>query len=79
MFSFMKIATYAALAFGTLASAIPTPAPVPEAAALEERSGKTITAILTGLHSDLQHSCGAMCTFAVALFAVGTLAHSMYS
>ncbi|KZV72689.1 hypothetical protein PENSPDRAFT_750676 [Peniophora sp. CONT] len=59
MFSFMKIATFAALAFGTLASAIPAPAPVPvaEAGAIEARdtaATQTVTQILTQLNNDLQ-------------------------
>ena len=55
MFSFMKIATVAALAFGTFASAIPAPAPVPEAGALEARSvGPTVTDVLTGLETNLK-------------------------
>ncbi|KZV63614.1 hypothetical protein PENSPDRAFT_757801 [Peniophora sp. CONT] len=59
MFSFMKIATFAALAFGTLASAIPAPAPVPvaEAGAIEARDAaatQTVTQILTQMNSDLQ-------------------------
>ncbi|KZV63616.1 hypothetical protein PENSPDRAFT_757802 [Peniophora sp. CONT] len=59
MFSFMKIATFAALAFGTLALAIPTPASVPaaEAGALMARdteATQTVTQIITQLNSDLQ-------------------------
>ncbi|VDB88897.1 unnamed protein product [Peniophora sp. CBMAI 1063] len=59
MFSFMKIATFAALAFGTLASAIPAPAPLPiaEAGALVARDAEAtqdVTTILTNLNSQLQ-------------------------
>ncbi|KZV63629.1 hypothetical protein PENSPDRAFT_691483 [Peniophora sp. CONT] len=59
MFSFMKIATFAALAFGTLASAAPSPAPFPafEAGALMARDAQAatdVTSILTKLNSDLQ-------------------------
>ncbi|KZV72723.1 hypothetical protein PENSPDRAFT_649487 [Peniophora sp. CONT] len=58
MFSFMKIATFAALAFGTIASAIPAPAPAPapaaEAGELSARAGQDLTTILTNLNSALQ-------------------------
>ena len=61
MFSFMKIATIAALAFGTLASAIPAPAPAPiaEAGALSVRAAEAqdVTTILTNLNNDLQKPC----------------------
>ena len=55
MFSFAKIATLAALAFGTFASAIPAPAPAPEAGALEARTvSPTVTTVLNNLLGDLQ-------------------------
>lgn len=56
MFSFVKIATFAALAFGTIASAIPYPAPVAvrEAGELVARQSQDITTILTDLNNDLQ-------------------------
>ncbi|VDB88899.1 unnamed protein product [Peniophora sp. CBMAI 1063] len=58
MFSFMKIATFAALAFGTLASAIPAPAPLPvaEAGALVPRAAEAqdVTTILTDLNNNLK-------------------------
>ena len=66
MFSFMKIATFAALAFGTLASAIPAPAPVPvaEAGALvardTEATAATVTSILTQLNNDLKAPTGQL-------------------
>jgi len=49
----MKIATFAALAFGSIASAIPAPAPAPEANALEARA-TSVSSVLTQLNSDLQ-------------------------
>ncbi|VDB88925.1 unnamed protein product [Peniophora sp. CBMAI 1063] len=65
MFSFMKIATFAALAFGTLASAIPAPAPLPvaEAGALMARdaaANQDVTTILTNLNNDLQAPTGQL-------------------
>ena len=65
MFSFMKIATFAALAFGTLASAIPAPAPLQaaEAGALVARNAEatqTVTDIITQLNSDLQAPAAQM-------------------
>ena len=64
MFSFMKIATFVALAFGTLASAIPAPAPAPAAVAaieareLSVRTASDVTGVLQGLQSDLAEPCG---------------------
>lgn len=62
MFSFMKIATFAALAFGTFASAIPAPAPAPalEAGALEARTGTTVTEILAQLAIDVKDPCSKL-------------------
>ncbi|KZV65475.1 hypothetical protein PENSPDRAFT_129128 [Peniophora sp. CONT] len=59
MFSFMKIATLAALTFGTFASAIPAPAPAAEAGALVAR-GKDVTSILTQLNIDLKEPCNEL-------------------
>ncbi|KZV69408.1 hypothetical protein PENSPDRAFT_753382 [Peniophora sp. CONT] len=60
MFSFMKIATFAALAFGSIASAIPAPAPLAEAGALEARTTHTVTDVLTALPGKLAAPCGAL-------------------
>ncbi|VDB90081.1 unnamed protein product [Peniophora sp. CBMAI 1063] len=52
MFSFMKIATFAALAFGTLASAIPSPAPiltVEEGALVERKTTSNVAIVLANL------------------------------
>lgn len=57
MFSFIKIATFAALAFGTIASAAPAPVPAPEAGALEVRSVGTLTDALTNGANILQAPC----------------------
>ncbi|VDB88836.1 unnamed protein product [Peniophora sp. CBMAI 1063] len=54
MFSFMKIATFAALAFGTIASAVPAPAPAAETGELTARAGQDLTTILTNLNNALQ-------------------------
>ena len=64
MFSFAKIATFAALAFSTLASAIPSPAPVaaPEARELATRANQDITTILTNLNNDLKAPLGELST-----------------
>jgi len=57
MFSFMKIATFAALTFGTFASAIPSPAPAAEARDLEARAaGVTLTSLLTQLPNQVSGS-----------------------
>ena len=68
MFSFMKIATFAALAFGTLASAIPAPAPAPlaEAGALEARQSQDVTTILTNLNNDLKAPCADLGKFPIS-------------
>ena len=60
MFSFMKIATFATLAFGTLASALPSPvaAPAPESDLVTRDD--TVYSILTGLVSDLQTPVGQL-------------------
>jgi hypothetical protein len=63
MFSFMKIATFAALAFGTLASAIPAPAPAPEANALVARQGDALQSALTSMNNDLQAPCQELSQF----------------
>jgi hypothetical protein len=62
MFAFMKIATLAALAFGTVASAIPSPVAAPEAraGALIERSGSSVIAVLTELRVSLGEPCGKL-------------------
>ncbi|KAI0030868.1 hypothetical protein K488DRAFT_71854 [Vararia minispora EC-137] len=56
MFSFMKIATLATLAFGTLASALPSPVAAPAPVSEGELVARTDTvySVLTGLNSDLQ-------------------------
>jgi len=56
----MKIATIAALAFGTLASAVPSPAPVAETRDLVERQSTDLTTILTNLNNDLQGPVGQL-------------------
>ena len=60
MFSFAKIATFAALAFGTLASAIPSP--IVEAGALVSRAAEAqdISTILTNLNNDLKAPLGEL-------------------
>ena len=58
MFSFIKIATFAALAFGTVASAIPSPAP--EAAELASRAPQDISTILNNLNNDLKEPLGEL-------------------
>ena len=62
MFSFVKIATFTALAFSTIASAIPSPAPVaaPEAGELVTRASQDITTILTNLNNDLKEPLGEL-------------------
>ena len=62
MFSFAKIATFAALAFGTIASAIPSPAPAaaPETGELAKRQGQDMTTILTNLNNDLKEPLGEL-------------------
>ena len=64
MFSFMKIATFAALAFGTVASAFPAPAPAPaaEAGVLVERQAEDLTTILTNLNNALQTPANTLST-----------------
>jgi len=56
----MKIATVAALAFGTLASAIPSPVASAETRDLETRSGQTVTSILTALPTQLSGPVGQL-------------------
>lgn len=65
MFSFAKIATFAALAFGTIAMAIPSPAPVaaPEAGELVTRASQDISTILTNLNNDLKEPLGELSEF----------------
>lgn len=58
MFSFAKIATFAVLAFGTIASAIPSPAP--EAGELATRASQDITTILTNLNNALKEPVGEL-------------------
>jgi hypothetical protein len=62
MFAFMKIATLAALAFGTFVSAIPSPVAAPEARAdaLVERSAHDVSTVLNNLHYSLQAPCGKL-------------------
>ncbi|VDB88860.1 unnamed protein product [Peniophora sp. CBMAI 1063] len=62
MFSFAKIATFAALAFGTIASAIPSsiPATAPEAGELVTRQAQDVTTILTNLNNDLKDPLSAL-------------------
>jgi len=55
MFSFAKIATFAVLAFGALASALPSPVASPDVKAIVARQDASdVTGILTNLASDLQ-------------------------
>ncbi|KZV72103.1 hypothetical protein PENSPDRAFT_751173 [Peniophora sp. CONT] len=60
MFSFMKIATFAAIALGTLASAIPSPAPIPVAesgALVERKAAPTCETVLLNLTVSLTVPC----------------------
>ena len=70
MFSFAKIATFAALAFGTIASAIPSPAPVaaPESGELAKRQSQDVTTILTNLNNNLKAPIDALSTPQVPFF-----------
>ncbi|KAI0028049.1 hypothetical protein K488DRAFT_90143 [Vararia minispora EC-137] len=55
MFSFMKIATFAAVAFGALAFALPQPVASPDVKDVVARqSGLDVTTILQNLSTDLQ-------------------------
>ena len=56
MFSFMKIATFAALTFGALASALPQPIASPDVNAIAARqaSAPDVTTVLQNLANDLQ-------------------------
>ena len=58
MFSFIKIATFAVLAFSAIASAIPSPAP--EAGELATRASQDISTILTNLNNDLKEPLGEL-------------------
>ncbi|KZV72725.1 hypothetical protein PENSPDRAFT_649490 [Peniophora sp. CONT] len=60
MFSFAKIATFAALAFGTLASAVPASVAVPDAGELDTRASQDISTILTNLNNDLKAPLGQL-------------------
>ncbi|KZV72716.1 hypothetical protein PENSPDRAFT_750696 [Peniophora sp. CONT] len=60
MFSFAKIATFAVLAFGTLASAIPASVAAPEAGELATRASQDISTILTNLNNDLKAPLGEL-------------------
>jgi len=61
MFSFTKIATIAALAFSTLASALPSPIASPEVNALAARAGSPdVTTALTTLQNNLQGPVGQL-------------------
>lgn len=65
MFSFMKIATIAALMFGTFASAIPAPAPILETSALQARGGgeTTVTDVLVDLNINLKVQVDLLSSF----------------
>jgi hypothetical protein len=62
MFSFMKIATFAALTFGALASALPSPVASPDLGALVARQADApdVTTVLTNLNNDLQSPVGQL-------------------
>jgi hypothetical protein len=62
MFSFMKIVTFAALTFGALASALPSPIGSPEVHALAARQADApdVTTVLTNLNNDLQGPVGQL-------------------
>ena len=75
MFSFMKIATFAALAFGTIASAIPAPAPSTETE-LTTRAGQDLTTILTNLNNALQTPANTLSKPSLQVDAVHALTNS---
>jgi hypothetical protein len=62
MLSFMKIATFAALAFGTLASALPSPVASTDINVIVARQADApdVTTVLTNLASDLQSPVAEM-------------------
>ncbi|KAI0029947.1 hypothetical protein K488DRAFT_72586 [Vararia minispora EC-137] len=62
MFSLMKIATLATIAFGALVSALPQPVASPDIKALVARqaSAPDVTTVLTNLNNDLQGPVGQL-------------------
>ena len=61
MFSFAKIATLAALAFGTIVSAIPSPVVETDALAVREaEAAQDISTILNNLNNDLKEPLGEL-------------------
>ena len=66
MFSFAKIATFAALAFGTIASA--TPVAAPESGELAKRQSQDVTTILTNLNNNLKAPIDTLSTPQVPFF-----------
>ena len=62
MFSFAKIATFAALAFGAVVSAIPSPVVETGALAVRAAEAQDISTILNNLNNDLKAPLGELST-----------------